>query len=222
MTAVPAEAVLFDLDGTLVDTEPRNRAVWALLLARHGVPAHGPAPADFSGRTAREAIALHLEWFPGHSVESLLAEVLASVREPGLPAPAPTPGGVRLVQRLAAAAVPLGVVTSATRALAESELAAAGILDCFDVLVTAEDVACGKPDPEGYLAACAALGARPARVVVFEDSPIGLAAAKRAGAYCIGVLTSADAAALGAADAIVRTLAEAPWPLLAATAAAPR
>jgi sugar-phosphatase len=221
-SAVAAEAVLFDLDGTLVDTEPRNHAVWALLLARHGVPAHGPAPADFSGRTAREAIAAHLEWFPGRSVDGLLAEVLASVREPGLPVPAPMPGAVRLVRRLAAAAVPLGVVTSATRELAESELAAAGIIEYFDVLVTAEDVRRGKPDPEGYRAACAVLGVRPERVVVFEDSPVGLAAARLAGAYCVRVLTGTDPAAPAAADQTVRTLAEVRWPLRAATGPEPR
>jgi sugar-phosphatase len=208
-----ADAVLFDLDGTLVDSEPRNHAVWALLLARHAVPAHGPAPADFSGRTGREAIAFHLAWFPGACVDGLFAEVLALLDEPGLPDAAPLPGAVELVRRLAQAGPPLGVVTSATRRIARRDLAASGILECFDVLVTADDVRRGKPDPEGYLAACAALGVRPERVLVFEDSAIGVSAAKRAGTYCVGVPGNADTAAVREADATVRTLAEVPWPL---------
>jgi sugar-phosphatase len=71
----------------------------------------------------------------------------------------------------------------------------------------------GKPDPEGYRAACQALGFLPACCVVFEDAPAGVAAAKAAGAYCVAVTTTHEAADLAAADLVVPDLSVVSWPL---------
>ncbi|MFD7732311.1 HAD family hydrolase [Kitasatospora phosalacinea] len=208
-------AVLFDLDGTLVDTEPRSRAAWSRLLTRHGLGDDGPEPNDFAGRPPREVLREHLHHFPGHTVDDLLAEVTGYVSDPDMPAARPVPGAVAYVRRLAAAGVPLGVVTSGSREYATGELRAAGLLDLLDTLVTSDDVTAGKPDPEGYLAGCRALGVDPAEAVVFEDAPAGIAAAKRAGAFCVALTTGHAPQALAPADLILADLTQASWPLAA-------
>ncbi|MFJ9870461.1 HAD family hydrolase [Streptomyces sp. NPDC101165] len=82
----------------------------------------------------------------------------------------------------------------------------------FDVLITSDDVTRGKPDPQGCLACCAALGVEPSTVVVFEDAPAGVMAAKRAGADCVAITSTQSPAALAAADLIVPDLTGMTWP----------
>ncbi len=101
----------------------------------------------------------------------------------------------------------LAVVTSCGRALAEARLAGAG-LPRPAVLVTADDVRRGKPDPEGYRRAAALLGLEPARCVAVEDAPAGIAAARAAGARTVGVATTHPADELAEADLVVASLAE--------------
>jgi sugar-phosphatase len=103
----------------------------------------------------------------------------------------------------------IAVVTSATRALATARLAAVGI-EPPAVIVHAEDVSNGKPDPEGYLTAARRLGADPAEALVVEDSPPGIEAGRRAGAATVGVTSTHAAAELRAADAVIDTLEDLP------------
>ncbi len=81
------------------------------------------------------------------------------------------------------------------------------------MVVTAEDVTVGKPDPQGYLAAARGLGVPPAACVVFEDAPAGVAAAKAAGMYCVAVATTHPPEDLTAADQVVPDLTKVTWPL---------
>jgi len=104
------------------------------------------------------------------------------------------------------------VVTSGPRGLMEARLRTAG-LPVPRVMVTAEDVAAGKPDPEGFVMAAAALGVPPSNCVVVEDSPAGVAAGKAAGAFVVAVTTTHDASALTAADRVVEDLSELPQAL---------
>ncbi|MCB5906575.1 HAD family hydrolase [Streptomyces pinistramenti] len=208
-------AVLFDLDGTLIDTEPRSREAWARLFRCHGVPHDDAVLRAFAGRPAKEAVAEHLASFPGHTVEELCAEAMAYTALPDMPAVAPVSGARELLLRLRRHGVALGVVTSGPRGYAEGELAAMGALPLLDVLITADDVTRGKPDPEGYLAACSALRAAPGQAVVFEDAPAGILAAKRAGAFCVGLTTTQPANALAGADLVLPDLADVPWPIAA-------
>jgi HAD superfamily hydrolase (TIGR01509 family) len=203
----PAAAV-FDLDGTLVDTEPRNRAMWTWLFDEHGV-AHDPELiASFAGRRGREVLAELLHLFPGRTVDELFRQAVSYEHGPDVPAAAPVPGAVELVHRLRDAGVPLGVATSGQRWYAEGLLAELGVRDCFGAVITADDVTAGKPDPEGFLAACARLGAPPERSVGFEDAPAGVAAVKAAGMTCVGVTTTLPARALSQADLVVADLRE--------------
>ncbi|KAA2267052.1 HAD family phosphatase [Solihabitans fulvus] len=204
------EAALFDLDGTLVDTEPRSQAAWGRLFRTHGVPHDERLLASFAGRPGREVLAAHHDQFGDeHSVDDLLTEAMSYATLPA----APVAGAVELVRRLHEQRVPVGVVTSGTRDYAHGELAVIGLLPLFAVVVTAEDVVRGKPDPEGYLAGCRALGVPPGRVVAFEDAPAGVAAAKSAGLHCVALTTTQPADALSSADRVVADLTAVRWPL---------
>jgi HAD superfamily hydrolase (TIGR01509 family) len=119
-------------------------------------------------------------------------------------------GVVDLVRALAG--VPLAVASGALRAEVEIVLARAGIRDAFASVVAAEDVRAGKPDPEGFLVARAALERGggilpPATCLVIEDSRAGIEAARRAGMRCLAVSNSYPMSALVAADLVVETLA---------------
>ncbi|MFG3254747.1 HAD family hydrolase [Streptomyces sp. NPDC048172] len=208
-------AALFDLDGTLVDTEPRSRAAWAALFAAHGVPVAPHALDAFAGRPGKEAIAEHLADFPGHTAEELYQEAKGYSGGPGMPATRPVPGAVALLVRLREEGVPLAVVTSGTREYAKGELAALGVLDLLDALVTADDVTRGKPDPEGYVRACALLDVRPEDAVVFEDAPAGIEAARRAGAFCVALTVTQPAEALAGAGLVLPDLTGVTWPPVA-------
>ncbi|HEX2314011.1 MAG TPA: HAD-IA family hydrolase [Thermomonospora sp.] len=207
----PAAAV-FDLDGTLVDTEPRNRVLWSRLFDAHGVTYDDALIHSFAGRRGREVLAELAHLFPGRTVEELFTQVMAFEAEPDFPAADPVPGAVELVRRLHGDGVPLALVTSGVRPYAEGLLVELGLDGLLDVVVTADDVRTGKPDPEGYLAACSALGVPPSRAVAFEDAPPGVAAAKAAGMAVVGVSTTVPPELLSAADRVVPDLRDVRWP----------
>jgi sugar-phosphatase len=201
---------VFDLDGTLILSEHRNRAVWEAFLAGRGIVIDD----DFARRvTGRRGVDVFTELFPGQSHEALIAEILQVVATAELPEMTHVPGAAAYVRGLAAADVPLGLVTSAYREHVDEVLAGLGVDGAFGVLVTSADVRRGKPDPEGYLKACAALGVDPADAVGFEDSEAGVAAVRAAGMRCVGVATTLDPALLAEdADLVVPSFENLAWP----------
>ena len=184
-------AVIFDMDGVLVDSGPAHRASWKALLEELG----RPLPPEFwrrtIGRPAEEAVGRLL----GQTLSP--GEVLALCRRKhehylrlagdGLPAIA---GALGFVEQLDRRQVPRAVATSARRVDATRLLGAVGLLERFGVIVAAEDVQRGKPDPEVYLSAARGLGVPPAACLVFEDALVGIEAARRAGMRVIGVATA--------------------------------
>lgn len=169
-------AFLFDMDGTLLDSSAVVQRVWLTWARRHGIDAeallsamHGVRAEDtvrrFAGPTLD--IARETDWI----LRAELGDVEGLV---------PLEGVGAFIERLESDA--WAVVTSATRALATVRLNAAK-LPIPRVLVTAEDVQRGKPDPEGFLLAARRLEVRIEECLVFEDSPAGVAAAKAAGAH---------------------------------------
>ncbi|GAA4091383.1 HAD family phosphatase [Actinomadura miaoliensis] len=222
---VPLRAAVFDLDGTLVDTEPRNRVMWARLFQAHGAPHDEALIASFAGRRGLEVLSELAHLFPGRTVDELFAQVVSYGAAPDMPPVAPVPGAVELVRALHEAGVPMAVVTSAQRPYAEALLDDLGILELPAATVTAGDVATGKPDPEGFLAAAEMLGVPPADAVAFEDAPAGVAAVKAAGMTCVGVTTTQPARALDGADHLVANLKEvelSPGPVLRVFGGRPR
>lgn len=184
--ALPA-AVLFDMDGTLVDTEPYWIDCEYALVDEHGgtwSDRHAHAlvgnPLLVSARYIREHGGVDLP--PEEIVERLLDGVVERVRR-GIPW---QPGAHDLLAALNAAGVPCGLVTMSYRRLAEAVLAdlPGGT---FDVVVAGDEVDRGKPHPEPYLTAAARLGVDPRSCLVIEDSPTGIASGLAAGCTVVGV-----------------------------------
>ncbi|MDG4756731.1 HAD-IA family hydrolase [Micromonospora sp. WMMD710] len=172
------DAVLFDMDGTLVDSDAAVERAWERWAAEYDTDpvaalaiAHG-SPAD---RTVRRL----LPGLDDSAVAAASARQLA-LQYDDLSDVTPTPGAHELLRTLARLGLPWAVVTSADARLATARLGAAGIDP--PVLVTVEDVRAGKPDPEGYLRAAALLDVSPARCLVVEDAEVGLEAGRASGA----------------------------------------
>jgi sugar-phosphatase len=193
VTAPPA--LLCDLDGVLVDSTAAIARVYRTWAARHGLDGD-LVVATAQGRPSREVVAVCA---PGLDpvAESLLIEAAHVGDQNGVVAIA---GARELLTDTPADR--LAVVTSCSDALAVARLRAAG-LPVPRVLVTADMVARGKPDPEGYLRAALELGARPGDCVVLEDAPAGVAAGVAAGMHVIAVLTSHSLEDLDGAHAFV-------------------
>lgn len=212
MLRQPPRAAVFDLDGTLVHTEPRNRLLWARLFERHAVPYDDAVLASFAGRRGWEVLAEYLHLFPGRTVDELYRQAVEFESSPEWPPAEAVPGAVELVRMLRREGVPRALVTSGSRPYATALLEEVGLDGALDVLVTADDVRVGKPDPEGYRAACARLGVPPEQAVAFEDAPAGVAAAKAAGLPVVGLTTTVTAELLAAADRLVPDLKQVSWP----------
>ena len=206
-------AAIFDLDGTLVDSESRSHEIWRQVFSARGITPDDRLIRSFVGRRDVDVHGLLAESLPAHDPAELLAASSAHFHDPDRPPLGPLAGAVELVRQIATARTPLALVTSAGRDYAEQTLTELGVRPLFAVLVTAGDVTVGKPDPQGYRAAAAALGVAPDACVVFEDAPAGVAAAKAAGMYCVAVTTTHTPDELSAADAVVPDLTDVPWPL---------
>ena len=185
MTPTPA-AVLWDMDGTIVDTEPFFIDAVAALVARTGGALDADDRRRLVGASLWDTAEIAQRAGARATAEAIVAEVVAAVRErlrDGIPW---RPGAVDLLGRLREEGVPTALVTMSFRSIAEAVVAALPFPG-FDVLVTGEDVERGKPDPEAYLRAAELLGVDVTRCVVLEDSPTGLASAVAAGAVVVAV-----------------------------------
>ena len=182
-----AVAVLFDMDGLLIDSEPLWLQAETAVMARLG---SGWTEADqlalLGGsldRTVHYLLAKAARPAPPELVgEWLMSGVTERVRDHGVPI---QPGARELLAEVQAAGLPCALVTSSERRFMETVLASTGMR--FDALVCAEDVSVTKPDPEPYLLAAKLLGADPARCLALEDSPNGVASAEAAGCPVIAV-----------------------------------
>ena len=186
-------AVIFDFNGTLSDDEP--------VLAR--------VYQELRPELTPEEYFTHLA---GHTDEEILGPDPALIaqrieRYNELVADGSTiDDEARAAVRFAAERLPVGIVSSAYRAEIEPVLAASGLTDAFSVVVTLDDVSRGKPDPEPYLLAAERLGLAPAELLVFEDTDVGVRAAKAAGARVVGLSRTLGAARMGAADEIAERI----------------
>lgn len=188
MKELPCVAILFDMDGVLVDSAAVVRRVWRRWSARRGFDvaavlktAHGRRTVD----TLRE-VAPDLD----PEAEFRWLEEAELAEHDGIES---IPGAPELVSRLFDGQ--WAVVTSAGRELAMRRLEWAG-LPIPSCLVPADEVSRGKPSPEGYLRAADELGTSPSDCIVIEDSPAGVTAARAAGMRVIGLTTTHDAEAL--------------------------
>jgi mannitol-1-/sugar-/sorbitol-6-phosphatase len=191
-------AMRLHIDGTLVDSTGVVVRTWTTWAAKRGIDAE-EILGVCHGRRTEDTVALFL---PVEQRVAATAE-LEQLELADLDEVRALPGTQRLLGELTADR--WAAVTSGSRALMRARLAAAG-LPVPEVLVSAEDVRVGKPQPEGYLNAAAALGYDIARCVVVEDAPAGIQAGHAAGAHTLGVATSHRASDLSLADAVVPDL----------------
>ena len=181
---IAAAGVLFDMDGTLIDSTAVVEAVWTAFGERHGIDpsevlafAHGRQPIDTLAR-----------FLPDRGEHERLALARALIDEEVRRTDDITEiaGAAALIDRLVAMRAPVALVTSARRDLAVSRMRAGGVL-LPRVLVTSDDVERGKPDPDGYRRAAEQLGVPIERCVAFEDADAGLTAAIASGAHVVVV-----------------------------------
>ena len=194
------QAILFDLDGVLVDSAECVERTWRNWANNHRLnPEHVIAFAH--GRRTIETVRLVA---PGLNAEAEVAELEAgeAMKTDGI---YEIESARDLIERL-----PLGtwaVVTSGVRAVAEFRLRHTR-LPIPSIMICANEIARGKPDPEGYLAAAARLGNAPADCIVIEDAPSGIAAAGAAGMRVIAIASTYPREQLTGADAVVERLSE--------------
>lgn len=195
-------ALLFDLDGTLTDTDSLHLQAFRQLLRDHDGRELSQAQfeAQVSGRANGELFA---ELFPGASTEQCarLADRKEALFREMSPALQPMPGLLRLLEHAQAHAMGMCVVTNAPRLNAEHMLAAMGLAQRFEHVVVADELARPKPDPLPYLTGLQRLGAAAGQALAFEDSLPGVAAATAAGIFTVGVATTQTPERLRAAGA---------------------
>jgi beta-phosphoglucomutase family hydrolase len=201
-------ALIWDMDGTMVDTRETHWLVWKQTLAaenydldhetflktfgqRNDTILHGLLGVDLP-----DADAVRI----GDAKEKMFRDVL---KEHGVQL---LPGAGQLIDQAVNRNLPQAVVSSAPRQNITTILEVLNRSDTFTALVCAEDVSHGKPHPEGFITASSKLGVSPSNCIVIEDAPAGLEAARRAGMACVGVLSTQEH--LGEADSIVNSLEE--------------
>jgi mannitol-1-/sugar-/sorbitol-6-phosphatase len=193
-------AVLFDLDGVLVDSTASVERAWRGWAKQHELLFEDVILHAHGRRTAETiaAVAPHLD----AKAEALALEDDEVVRATEI---APLPGAHELLRQLVGAQ--WAIVTSGPRALAGARIEACDFPPPR-ALVTGDDVAHGKPDPEGYARAARLLGVAGNDCIVFEDAPAGVEAARAACAVVVALTTTYDVTELGAADCYVEDLAQ--------------
>jgi len=204
-------AALFDFDETIIDLEAQHGAATdALCREMHSDSAQIPDSMLVSGRRIIDElrdIRAHFGWSASEDELFALRQRLfmEACRTAELE---PMPGVREMIRALRERGIPLAVTSSAVLEAIETVLVRLGLRDAFAVIVDGAQVRRGKPDPEAFLVTAKKLGVAPAECIVFEDSELGVVAAKRAGMYCIAVRnpharTRQD---LSAADVVVDSM----------------
>jgi HAD superfamily hydrolase (TIGR01509 family) len=209
MTETSGKAVLWDMDGTLIDSAEDHWSAWRDTMTAEGIPiTHEQFMVSFGQRND----AVLPAWLGASSTPERVeriglvkeANYRRRVRQHGTPV---IPGAIQLLRRLREQGWLQAIASSAPRLNIDVVLDVLGLAPLFQAVVAAEDVEHGKPDPQVFLTAAARLNVAPSRAVVLEDGRAGLEGARRAGMRSIGL--SRDGTAL-AADLVVRSLEQIP------------
>jgi len=200
MSDLNCQAILFDLDGTLVNSAFRVQRLWLEWGNRHGIDPQS-IMGVMHGRRAGETIRIVA---PHLSVEDEL-NILENEEISDMAGVSPYSSARDLVNKLSSNQ--WAIVTSGTRRVASARLKYVD-LPTPEVFITAEDVKAGKPAPDGYLLAASRLNVSPSDCVVVEDAPAGIHAGKSAGMRVIAIASSISKEALSQADIVIQQLAD--------------
>lgn len=202
------QALVFDFDGTLVDTETPELLVWQETFAAHGVALPPGYWSNIVGRGAEQEFERPAQLFERLTGKPFAFDAQRHARTMEMIHAAPLrPGVVALLEEAQAAGIPCAVCSSSRHAWVDPGLRSRGVFERFVTTICADDVTRAKPFPDLYQEACRRLGTVPAQTVAIEDSPNGLTAAKAAGLFAVAtpnpVTRDLD---LSAADLIVPDL----------------
>ena len=181
-------AVIFDMDGVLVDSEPFGFEALRRVMTRHGLPYSEEENAEFLGRTTLDSCRILRERHGlTESAERLAEWYVEGMLEQIGRGPIPMAGVPEVLERVRASGYRMALASSAEVRVIEANLAALSLRPLFEAVVSGTQVARGKPAPDVFLAAADRLGIVPERCLVIEDSRNGLLAAKAAGMRCVVV-----------------------------------
>ena len=213
------DAMIFDFDGVIVDSEPTHFAAFARVLAGQGIPlSREEYYRKYLGYDDHDCFLTVAQDHRKSVDEAAIAEMIAVktrlIQEAMRGSIQPQPGAVELVRAAELDAIPLAICSGALQGEIELACRNLGLWESFMTVVSAQDVDRGKPDPQGFRLAMEQLCRLSGRVlmapktVVVEDSPAGIAAAKHLGMKVLAVTTSRDRTDLRQADMIVDSLAD--------------
>ena len=176
------KAVLFDLDGTLVDSMSMWKEIDVDYLKKFGIPVPDTLQQDIEGLSMYQTAVYFKETFGiPDSLQEIQDTWNSMAYEKYIHEVPLKPFVLEFLELLKQNNIPCGIATSNSRVLTEAILKSHGIKECFSVMVTGDEVKKGKPEPEVYLTAAAKLEIKPEDCLVFEDIPFGIMAGKRAG-----------------------------------------
>jgi len=189
-------AVVFDMDGVLIDSHPAHRAAWLQFLAAVNITVSEQELAFIlEGRTRTEILRHFLGDRPndelrqyGRLKDAIFRRMERDIR--------PVRGVCRFLEELERRGIARAIATSASEIRTFSTIERMGLGGCFDAVVTAADVTAGKPDPMVYRLACQRIGTAPGRALAFDDACAGVQSARSAGLRCVGVCRNGMAQAL--------------------------
>jgi HAD superfamily hydrolase (TIGR01509 family) len=204
------DAILFDLDGLMVDSEPHSIASWQAVLAKRGVQFDQAALDSVLGQRVIETAELAIRLFHLPERPDELAREKAEYQITHLNGNVTVmPGLLELLGWIDQAGLKRAVASSGLRRYIDAVLATTGLRGRFSVIISADDVVNGKPAPDVFLAAARALHVAPERCLVLEDAPAGVQAAKAAGMTCFAIPNDFTCSLdLSLADQIIHSLLE--------------
>ncbi len=210
MLALMLKALLFDLDGTLADTNSVHRVTWAEALRPYGYDVTWDFYREYiTGRVTTEIVADLLPGFSAEEGREIIENKEADFRERAVTLK-PLPGLLDFVEKGREKGMKIALVTNAPKENASTVLRVLGLDDAFDPVILADEVGSGKPDPAPYNAALEALGVSAEEAVAFEDSASGIDSSVAAGIATVGIASTQDPEELEGlgVDLVVRDFAD--------------